>query len=70
MKMIEKNKQKRCTIPDREKLKELIHSTSFLKIGKMFGISDNTVRKWCKMYNLPFKSSDIKRYTDEEWQVI
>lgn len=62
--------QKRCTIPDREKLKELIRSTSFLKIGKMFGISDNTVRKWCKMYNLPFKSSDIKRYTDEEWQVI
>lgn len=36
----------------------------------MFGISDNTVRKWCKMYNLPFKSSDIKRYMDEEWQVI
>ncbi len=62
--------QKRCTIPDREKLKEFIRSTSFLKIGKMFGISDNTVRKWCKMYNLPFKLSDIKRYTDEEWQVI
>ena len=53
--------------PPREELKELIRTTPFLQIGKMFGVSDNAVRKWCVGYGLPKKSSDIKSYSDEEW---
>lgn len=56
--------------PDREKLKELIRSTSFLQIGKMYEVSDNAVRKWCDTYGLPRKSSIIKSYSDEEWNKI
>ena len=56
--------------PDREKLKELIRSTPFLQIGKMYKVSDNAVRKWCDTYGLPRKSSDIKSYSDEEWDKI
>lgn len=47
-------------IPQREELLNLITSTSFLKIGKIYGVSDNAVRKWCKKYDLPFKYKDIK----------
>lgn len=56
--------------PDREKLKELIRSTSFSQIGKMYGVSDNAIRKWCDAYSLPRKSSDIKSYSDEEWNNV
>ena len=61
---------RKCERPSREELKILIRSTSFLQIGKMFDVSDNAIRKWCKSYNLPYKSKDIKSYTDREWEVI
>lgn len=54
----------------REELKDLIRTTPFTKIGKMFGVSDNAVRKWCDKHNLPRKSSEIKKLTDDEWQKI
>ena len=54
--------------PRREELKTLIRSHTFLAIGKMFGVTDNAIRKWCVAENLPRKSSEIKKYTDKEWQ--
>ncbi|MBR6253656.1 MAG: hypothetical protein IKR04_07505 [Clostridia bacterium] len=55
---------------NREELKQLIRTTPFVQIGKKFNISDNAIRKWCKLYNLPSKVSEIKKYTDEEWQKV
>lgn len=46
--------------PKQDKLLELINTTSFIQIGKMYGVTDNTVRKWCKSYGLPYKKKDIK----------
>lgn len=46
--------------PDKETLFELIKTTSFTSIGKMFNVSDNTIRKWCKNYNLPSTKKDLK----------
>ena len=46
--------------PTRETLKGLIQTKTFLDIGKMYGVSDNAVRKWCKNENLPYRSRDIK----------
>ena len=54
----------------REDLKSLIRNKSFLAIGKMFNVSDNAVRKWCKTYGLPYKSREISHYSDEEWDKI
>lgn len=54
----------------REKLKELIRTTPFTKIGEMYSVSDNAVRKWCDKYYLPRKASEIKAITDEEWLKI
>lgn len=56
--------------PNREELKQLIRTTPFTAIGKQYNVSDNAVRKWCDSYNLPRKSSIIKKYTDEEWKQI
>ena len=55
---------------ERDELKQLIRNKPFTKIGEQFGVSDNAVRKWCDKYNLPRKASEIKKYSDEEWQKI
>lgn len=55
---------------NREELKQLIRTTPFTTIGKMVGVTDNTIRKWCIQYGLPSKVKDIKQYTDEEWNNI
>lgn len=56
--------------PNREELKKLIRHTPFLQIGKLYNVSDNAIRKWCKAVHLPSKVSEIKQYSDEEWEKI
>ena len=56
--------------PTRDELKALIRSTPFTTIGKQFEVSDNAVRNWCKQYNLPHKSSEIKKIDDFKWLEI
>ena len=56
--------------PSREELKNLVRTESFVQIGKMYAVSDNSVRKWCKTQNIPTSAKDIKSYTDEEWEQI
>ena len=58
------------SIPSRETLKALIRNTSFVQIGKQYGVSDNAVRRWCDKYKLPRKVSDIKKYTEQEWELL
>lgn len=56
--------------PEREILKQQIRSMPFLQIGRLYGVTDNSVRKWCKTYNLPSRVCDIKNISDEEWECI
>ena len=54
----------------RDELKKLIRTIPFTEIGKMFNVTDNTIRKWCITYNLPSKKKDIKQYTEEAWDKL
>lgn len=66
-----KRRKEADTLPiSRKDLKILIRNKSFLQIGKQFNISDNGVRRWCQKYDLPYKPTIIKQYTDEEWEKI
>ncbi|MCK9279296.1 MAG: hypothetical protein M0P71_01570 [Melioribacteraceae bacterium] len=38
--------------PNKEELEKLVKELSMTKIGKMFGVSDNAVKKWCKIYEI------------------
>lgn len=80
-KEISSNKAKRCVNcankfqrkverPNRESLKNEIRTQSFLSLSKKYGVSDTAIRKWCKQYNLPFKKTDIKKFSDKEWSKI
>lgn len=57
-------------ILSREKLKKLIRTKSFVEIGKLYGVTDNAIRKWCDKYNLPRTKKEIKKYSDTEWENI
>ena len=56
--------------PDREVLKEQIRTLPFVKIGTLYGVTDNAVRKWCDFYELPRKKSEIKKISDEDWLTV
>lgn len=56
--------------PTREELKKLIRTESFVSIGRKFNKSDNTIRKWCISYNLPSKTNEIKKISEEDWLKI
>ena len=56
--------------PDRNELKFLIRTKPFTQIGIQYGVTDNTIRKWCKAEGLPTKVGDIRNYTDQEWEKI
>ena len=58
--------------PSREELKQLIRTTSFLGIARLYNnkITDNGIRKWCESYNLPKTKKEINSYSDEEWELI
>lgn len=60
-------KRKRPLNISREDLKLLIRTKSFLEIGRMFGVSDNAIRKWSIKYNLPSRAKDIKAISDIDW---
>lgn len=53
------NKEIAKNIPPKEDLEKLIYNTPFTKIGKMYGVTDNAVRKWCKKYGLPFRYGEL-----------
>lgn len=56
--------------PTRDELKNLIRTKPFTEIGKIYGRTDNAIRKWCDSYSLPRKKTDIKKFSNEEWSKI
>lgn len=65
-----KEKNQSDKIPNRETLKSLIRTTPFTTIGKQYGVTDNAVRKWCDKYELPRRTGDIKKMSEEEWNSL
>lgn len=67
-----RKKEKLLKLPpiSREELKSKIRNNSFTSIAKEYGVSDNTIRKWCKKYLLPSQKYVINSYTDQQWEEI
>lgn len=62
--------QRKVERPSRDIFKSEIRNISFLQLGHKYGVSDKSISKWCKYYNLPSKKSDIKKISDEDWKNI
>ena len=48
-------------IPNKKELYNLLLEKPFTFVGKMYGVSDNAVRKWCDKYNIPRHSSYYRK---------
>lgn len=44
--------QRKCVRPSKSELSVLIKACPWVQIGRMFGVSDNAVRKWARTYEL------------------
>ena len=62
--------KRKCAHPNRDELKSLIRKYSFVKIGNMFGVTDNSVKKWCDDYSLPRMKREINKISDDDWEKI
>lgn len=60
--MLFTNQKSNSLKPTKDILSKQITQLSFVSIGKLYGVSDNAVRKWCKSYDLPYKRKDIKQF--------
>lgn len=49
-------KMQKVQRPSKKALEQEIETYSFLSLGKKYGVSDNTVRKWCKGYDIEIPS--------------
>ena len=54
------NQRKIKNRPSKEILLDKIKTKSFCEIGREYGVTDNTIRKWCKIYQLPYRKKDLK----------
>lgn len=54
-----RSEQFKLNRPNKELLQDLVKQFPFTDIGKMYGVTDNSVRKWCKKYGIPYKYRDI-----------
>lgn len=52
--------------PTKDELLELIQTKPFTEIGRMYGVSDNAIRKWCKSMGLPTTKKDLKLNKPED----
>lgn len=52
--------QRKVKRPTKEELYKILceNKGNFTKTGKSYKVSDNTIRKWCKFYALPYRSKE------------
>lgn len=62
--------RKMKVIPKRSALKYLIRNYSFEWVGRQFGVTGNTIKKYCDKANLPRTKTLINSYSDEKWKKI
>lgn len=48
--------------PSKVELAQMIINSSFEAVGKMFGISGNAIKKWCKCYEIPSTKEQLKQW--------
>lgn len=39
---------------------------SFVKVGNKYGVSDNSIRRWCEHYNIPTKKKELLSYINRD----
>lgn len=62
--------QNKREIPNKEELFNLCCNKSFVEIGRIFNVSDNTIRQWCEKNGLPKHSSYYRNFKKANTELI
>lgn len=62
----EKRQRKVENRPSPLDLARLVKENGFTSVGKQFGVDGNTVKKWCKNYNMPHKIYELVAWYNEQ----
>lgn len=54
----------------KKELKNLIRTIPFTEIARQYNTSKKWILSWCRTYNLPDTKTEIKTYSEEEWEQI
>lgn len=60
--------KKSLRVAERPEPKQLAHeivTTSFVAVGRKYGVSDNAIRKWCDEYQMPRKKEELKKWLEK-----
>ena len=52
--------------PSKAELKALLLQFSMTDIARIYGVTDNAIRRWCEMYKLPQRLKGIKALREKE----
>ena len=52
--------------PGKEELYQMLIEDNFTSVGKKYGVTDNSVKKWCRSYGIPDKASFYKGIKKEK----
>lgn len=58
--------QRKTKRPEPLELARLIKENGFVNTGKMFGVDSNSIKKWCKSYNMPHLKNDLIKWYDSK----
>lgn len=53
-------------IPEKLELALMVKNDGFSKVGRAFNVSDNAVKKWCKLYGIPFLKNELIEWYDNQ----
>lgn len=63
-------KRKVNNIPEPLELAKEIKENGFECVGRKFGVSGTTIKKWCKHYAIPYLKDDVVKWYDNQVGII
>lgn len=62
--------QRKVERPEAIQLAKMIIEYGFSQTGKIFGVSDNAVKKWCKAYGIPHLKRELRLWYKNQFGVV
>lgn len=62
--------QRKVDRPERLELAKTIKENGFCGTGRIYGVSDNTIKKWCKAYGIPHLKDDVVSWYNNQLGIV
>lgn len=56
--------------PSPLELARMVKESGFVEVGRRFGVTDNSIRGWCKTYNIPFHTKELIAWYNSQMGII